>query len=89
MITTLTLFKLINNICMNLTFFIDTVETLYYFQITSTQLKNIILMYKSEFLAWLSEGKAQYLGHSQILFGSQGAEVLNSPLLKYKPAAQH
>ena len=55
----------------------------------STQLKNIILMYKSEFLAWLSEGKAQYLGHSQILFGSQGAEVLNSPLLKYKPAAQH
>lgn len=41
MITTLTLFKLINNICMNLTFFIDTVETVYYFQITSTQLKNI------------------------------------------------
>lgn len=57
--------------------------------LNSTQLKNIILMYKSEFLAWLSEGKAQYLGHSQILFGSQGAEVLNSPLLKYKPAAQH
>lgn len=40
MITTLTLFKLIN-ICMNLTFFIDTVETVHYFQITSTQLKNI------------------------------------------------
>ena len=41
MITTLTLFKLINNIYMSLIFFIDTVETVHYFQITSIQLKNI------------------------------------------------
>lgn len=56
--------------------------------LNSTQLKNIILVYKSEFLAWFNEGKAQYLGHSQILFGSHGAQALNFPLLKYKPAAQ-
>lgn len=41
MITTLTLFKLIDNIYMSLIFFIDTVETVHYFQITSIQLKNI------------------------------------------------
>ena len=35
------MFKLINNIYMSLTFFINTVETVHYFQITSIQLKNI------------------------------------------------
>ena len=35
------LFKLTNNIYMSLTFLIDTVETVHYFQITSIQLKNI------------------------------------------------
>lgn len=56
--------------------------------LNSTQLKNIILVYKSEFLVWLNEGKAQYLGHSQILFENRGAQALNFPLLKCKPAAQ-
>lgn len=49
MITTLTLFKLINNICMCLTFLVDTVETVHYFQVTNIQLKiikfNVLLIH--------------------------------------------
>lgn len=38
---TLTLFKLINSICMYLTFLVDIVETVHYFQVTGIQLKSI------------------------------------------------